>query len=427
MAETTGLTESRGQRDRPEVLWTLAVIAGSVALLVARAPFALRKFWAEDGTIFFQGARAEGPLSALFEDWAGYYHLLPRVAGEVSAAVPLRDASWANWLVVAAATAWCAATVFVSSRTWLENLPARLVLAAGVVLLPVVGVETIGNIANLHFIMLFPALLIAISKPRSRAEWINSVVFMLVTTLSTLETAVLLPLIAHRVLLQHARPRLDNITLAWLVGSVLHFALVLATGPDREVAERTSLASIAFNYAKRVVFENFSPTSRAAGFIGTVLLVVIGVVVLRAAQLAWSDDRHRALLLVAVPLVGAALWVVLGWRLGYTTPRYAVFPAMCLGWSLFVAVDVLCARPAAPPWASRWGVSLLAAAVLIVSWLPHWSPPAYRRDGPTWHELLDTAARRCAEEGGDAVVVQVPPARADEDRWPVELQCDELD
>lgn len=415
-------SEGAGRR---EGVWVVAVIFATALLLLARAPFAVSKFWAEDGTVFFQGARQEGAFGAFGVDWAGYYHLVPRIAGAFSSSVPIDLAPLANWLIIAVVVAWCAATLFVASKTWIASMPARLVLTAGIVLLPVVRVESIGNVANLHFIMLFPALLVMICRPQSRSEWVNGSLFVLVSTLSTLETAVFFPFAAYRVWTRKPRG-LDPITIVWALGSAVHFGVVFVAGPERAISTSTSLPSIVFNYGKRVVFDNFSPVYRLSGVIGTVLVVALSFVIVRAVMVSWSKHREIAFLLVAVPAVGALLWVVLGERLGGTTPRYAVFPAMCLTWSLFVATETLARRFDADHRSRRWGAVTLVPALVLVAWLPHWAPPAYRGDGPTWRETLSAAEDQCRAEGGEFVTVQVPPSTADQDLWPVQLECADL-
>jgi hypothetical protein len=419
--------EARTVAGQREGLWVVIVVIGAVALLAARAPFAISRFWAEDGTVFFQEALAEGPLSAFGNDYAGYFHLLPRIAGALSSSVPFSSAAIVNWAVVALLAGWCAATVFVASKTWLGSLAGRLLLAGAIVLLPVLRYESIANMANLHFVLLFPSLLITISKPTSRAEWINGSAFLVASTLSTPQTAVLLPFVLYRLA---SRRGVDSIVASWTAGTVVHFLAIAVVRPERSTDEGTSsLASVVGNYGKRVVLDNFSPFSSPAAVLAVVLIVGIGAVIARAVQVDWQVDRTRAVLLVAVPAAGGVLWLLLGVGLGDTTPRYAVFPAMCLTWAVLVAVETLVSGTSGlPASARRYGVSVVVIGIVLVGWLPHWRPPDFRSQGPTWGATVSSAERACAEDDLAEIEVEVPPLTTEgPPEWPVVLSCDRVD
>jgi hypothetical protein len=408
-----------------DTLWVAIVAVASVVLLLARAPFAVSRFWAEDGVVFFQGARQEG-ISAFGDFWAGYYHLIPRATGAITASVPVSAAPYVNWAIIAICIAWCAVTVFVASRTWVATLAGRLLLAAGVVLLPSLGRESIANIANLHFIMLFPTLMVLISKPRSRAEGVNGAVFVILATLSTLQTVVLAPVVAYRIWTNRPR-RIDVLSALWIAGTVAHLVAIFVAKPDRPQEAAPSLFGVARSFGKGVLAENFAPTTAAAVVTGTVLALALGFFIVKSVLVTYrAGDMQRAVWLVLVPASGVLLYIFLGVRLGYTTPRYAVFPAMCLTWSVVEAAEILIPRLDPGQWIRRLGGVSLVCVLLVVVWLPHWKVDTYRSQGSSWATTLDEAEARCEATGADSVEMEIPPSSEGQRLWPVEVQCDEL-
>jgi hypothetical protein len=171
------------------------------------------------------------------------------------------------------------------------------------------------------------------------------------------------------------------------------------------------------------VLDNFSPTYSPLGPLVVITVLAVGAVIVWGVVASWRVDRERAVLLLAVPAIGALLWLALGVRLGGTTPRYAIFPAMCLTWALLVSVQTLAARAEPGSAVRRLAVPGTVALLVVAAWLPHWGVPDYRRQGPTWSSTVSEAERACVAEGLGEVEVQVPPLTGE---WPVVLACDEL-
>jgi hypothetical protein len=295
-----------------------------------------------------------------------------------------------------------------------------------VVLLPSLGRESIGNIANLHFIMLFPTLLVLISKPKSRAEMTNGALFVALATASTLQTVVLAPVVVFRIWMNRPR-RIDLLSFLWIVGTAVHLLAVFVVRPERAQEATPSLSGVARSFGKGVLAENFAPTTAAAVVTGTVIGLLFVFFIAKSALVSYREgDRERALWLVTVPASGVLLYLFLGFRLGYTTPRYAVFPAMCLAWSVIQAAEILVPRLAPDNLIRRFGGVVLVCALLLVVWLPHWGVDDYRSQGTTWDASLDRAAEECETEGVDSVVIEIPPGTEGQNLWPVRVDCDEL-
>ena len=129
----------------------IGVVAG--LLVWARAPFAPKNFWGEDGARFFAHALEDGWIEPMGRSLAGYFHFLPRLLGPVGTLVPIEWAPAAVFVCGAAAVAWFSATIY-SADPLVGGRRAALVLALIPVLLSITGFESIANLANLHFLML---------------------------------------------------------------------------------------------------------------------------------------------------------------------------------------------------------------------------------------------------------------------------------
>ena len=125
--------------------------------------------YAEDGRSFIgdwlgTNEPIKGDLSLLWMPYAGYQHLIPRLAsGLVTALVP--PAGWALAVnaIACLVVGSVAGLVFVFSRDVISFLPSRLVLGMLTVMAPMAGLEALGNLANLHWFLLYltPWLLLA--------------------------------------------------------------------------------------------------------------------------------------------------------------------------------------------------------------------------------------------------------------------------
>lgn len=122
------------------------------------------QFWAEDGTVFFLGQYEFG-VSALFKDYAGYLHLVPRVIALFAdsffpySLIPTVY-NYSSLLV----TLFVVLSIF-SPRFELNNKPLA---ALAIVLIPHYGNEIFLNITNLQWIL--SILLIVVLLKRNPAS-----------------------------------------------------------------------------------------------------------------------------------------------------------------------------------------------------------------------------------------------------------------
>jgi len=389
-----------------------------IVALAARAPFATGHLWAEDGAVFLQQAVTRGVVSPFGQPYAGYYNFVPRVIAVVASAFPLHWAATTTWVGVAVVVGWCAATITYESREWLNAPAARILLGLSIVLLPALGLEAIATSSELQYTLLYTSLVAIIGTSTKRWAEVNRVAIVAATALTTPLTLVLAPLAALRVL--RRRPnRIDATTAAWAIATIVQFGAVLIEHPPRNVG--TPAKRIVSQYQQQVLYANLLPRQLAHSSVARYLAVIGASLVVLAVAFAWRQSRRNtAALMLLVPAIGFALWTFAGTNYGLP-PRYRVFPALCLVWSVVVASSELghMLRPLFP--IGRL-IPALAAVVLVCTFATYWQPPRHRSSGPTWANSLKAAQNRCRHHGALTTTVAISPKG-----WNVTLPCHDIE
>ncbi len=174
------------------VLSALFVVVAAVAVLARNgSPPFLDVLYAEDGTLFYADARAAG-LNAIWTPYAGYLNVVPRVASEAIAVLSVDHVAGAYSVFAAVLVALLALYVFFTSRVLLDSWPSRALLA-GAMCLPPLASETIANVSNLHWYLMFAAFWAIIGNPRNVWWTVAGVSVGAAAALSDPLTALLLP------------------------------------------------------------------------------------------------------------------------------------------------------------------------------------------------------------------------------------------
>ena len=126
--------------------------------------------------------------------------------------------------------------------------------------------------------------------------------------------------------------------------------------------------------------------------------------------------------MVLVALVGGVFWLFAG-MLFSTEPRYAVFSAFCITWSVLMAAELVGESGAGHDSRTRRRGSVGIVFLLLLAFATHWTPSELRRTGPTWSDGLRTAEEVCARTSSSVVPVRILPVNTD---WWVELPCEQL-
>jgi len=97
---------------------------------------------AEDGVLFLHDWAVDGHLSLLWQPYAGYLHVIPKIVSWfVSATVPVAWWGYAMTAVACGLVGIVAAQVFFYSADVVDYYPERIALGLTTVLIPIAGIE----------------------------------------------------------------------------------------------------------------------------------------------------------------------------------------------------------------------------------------------------------------------------------------------
>lgn len=405
-------------------LLAVSVAALAVVLQLARLGLddALESLWAEDGPILLQGAFEHGFLDALRTPYAGYLILVPRLIGEVGAAVPLRDAAAAIAIASALVVALSGLVVWVAAAGHVRNPYLRGALVALTVLSPVASLESIADGSYVLWYMLFAGFWVLLWTPRTTAGAVLGGLFVLATGLSTPGLWFFAPVAGLRLLA--AADRRDAAILAgYTIGAAVQVP-VLASNSETAVDPQWT-NDIWTSYLQRVL-DGGVLGERLGGIgweqFGWGLLIVLLLAALAGlAYVAWrSSAQVRAFVAIAVGtsllmFVASVYQRAVGSQVMWPADvyfgnagRYAIVPALLLASAALVAIDRWprpLPGPRQLPWAGLAAVAV--AAVAIVSSF-HVADPA-ARGTPHWTDAIDEAAARCRSEDAETAPVNISP------------------
>jgi hypothetical protein len=395
----------------------------------------LDSMWAEDAGTWLSDALTRGLFDALTTTWNGYLQTASRLVAEPVALLPADWYAPAMAICGAAIVTGCAFVVWRASAGHIESARLRAALAAMVVLLPVVGVESLDNVTNSIWFLLFASFWVLLWRPTTFARAAAAAGLVFVAALSNAAIVVFAPLWLLRLIA--ARDRRDAIIVTGFAAGV---AIQLAASWHAPVqgeggTDLNPLAAHLFHshwdwslvpaYAQRVVGGALGG-QRIDAFLwenlGTGLEVALGAALITFVAFSFFGPLRTR---VVVPITVAAsvgLFLVIGYvrwspfGMGFPWPEgssstdlahYMVTPALLLLSALFVQLD------AGARLVSRRAWSALRVAVLLVVFVAALSSFAVGqsslRGAPTWSEALAAGRARCANSNATAVTVLVAP------------------
>lgn len=207
------------------------VALAAIAIVLTRDPAALLmpQLWAEDGPVFVGQALRSG-WAGLFEPYAGYFHLLPRLVANIFASVvpldvlPLALGLSAISLTGLAVYLVATARVPVAHR-WLYGLALVLVPHDG---------EVFGTITNLQWFVAVVLFTLVLQTPaRSWRDGLRDGAIALVCGLTGPFAILIVPLLALRYLLVVRPTRYDLPAFAILVATAAAALMMYAGSPAR--------------------------------------------------------------------------------------------------------------------------------------------------------------------------------------------------
>lgn len=400
----------------------LLALAAVLQLLRLGVEDALESLWAEDGPILLQGAFERGFLDALTTPYAGYLILVPRLIGELGAAVPLRDAAAAIAIASTLVVAVCGLVVWVAAAGHVRNPYLRGALVALTVLSPVASLESIADGSYVLWYMLFASFWVLLWTPRTTAGAVLGGLFVLATGLSTPGLWFFAPVAGLRLLA--ASDRRDAAILAgYAVGAVVQVPILASNSENAVNPQWTN--DIWISYLQRVLDGGlFGERLGGIGWeqLGWALLGALFLASLGAlAYVAWrSSTQVRSFVAIAVgtsllmfvasvyqrAVGGQVMWPA-GTYFG-NAGRYALVPALLLASAALVAIDRW-PRPLPGPRRLPWaGLAAVALAALAIASSFHVADPA-ARGTPHWSDAIDEAAAECRREGNETAPVSISP------------------
>jgi hypothetical protein len=378
--------------------------------------------WAEDGGIFLEGALNDSVAGAITTNYNGYLHLVPRLLAEVVAALPLAWASEALALAGSAVTVLCAFIVWHASARHLPDPLLRGLLAAMVILLPVVGFESLANVTNLQWMMLFASFWLLLWKPRSLRGALAAGAFVALTLASAPLALLLAPLAVLRVVGTRTRADLA-IAAGFAAGAAVQLVAILVD--DSAQADSRWDGDLLPAYLLRVVGGlGLGRDAEVAVWevAPTPLLVLAGLAfatLLAAAALRDIPARPLSLLALGLSVVyflvpgyvrDAALPLM--WTEDYTGTygaRYTILPALFLLTAVLLQLQ------------ERSRLRIAVLAVILAAALTTFYVGDAGRSTVRWSDTLEAAREAC--EPGTALAGEIPVSWPD---WRIDIPCSRL-
>jgi hypothetical protein len=409
------------------VVVAFLVIGTLLQMLRVGAGDAIHSLWAEDGPIFFSGALHSGLFSTLFETYAGYLVVVPRLVGAVGAAVPLKDAPVAMAIASGLIVSLCGIVVWVASGSMIRNPWLRGTLAVLAVLAPTASLESIDSGTYVLWFMLFASFWLLIWRPRTTTGAVLGGIFILATALSTPEIWFFAPVALLRLIA--VRDRRDVLLLAgWAIGSAAQVPAYLLSNEMQEKALYTHDIWTAF---LQRVLSGAALGERLSGIgwdgLGWALLIfLIAFAVVGLAIGLWKTEARARWLAGVGVLIAVAMFVLsvyqravgpqMVWPANIhfgNAGRYTLVPALLLVSIALTLLDQLLRRPR-EEWLPRLGPALagLTIVILLVGLAFSFSvQESAVRGTPHWSEALEGAAAQCEEEPGltEVTVPTSPP------------------
>jgi hypothetical protein len=323
--------------------------------------------------------------------------------------------------------------VFRATAGILQSTPIRVWAAVLPLILPVVAFETMNNISNLQFFLLYAAVWAVLARPLTAVDRWAGVAVVLAATLATPLSLLLAPVIAVRLAATHVW-RDHFVTVAWLVGVVVQTAVIASAGGS-SYARPAPANWLPDLYALRVLLSAALGIKIADGAWallgqGAAILASLAAIGFTAYVVTRPTRRSRGSvgLLLVLSVAFFAFGVGLRWSpelipsplsLGLADARLTVVPILLVLAAIAIVLDSPDPRWKGPMWRSI--VMVTIGSSLLVSGIDYFSVGNRREAGPDWMAEVESARDRCASLGSSITVIPTAPPG-----WFAELPCERL-
>ncbi|ROS53039.1 hypothetical protein [Frigoribacterium sp. PhB24] len=424
-------------RARLEIAVTVAVLVGAALVSWFRLPATTRgTLWAEDAALFLQQRLDLGPWTTLGTQYDGYQHLLARLLTDVAVLAPADDYALVLTALACAVVGGASALVFFFTRGVVASSASRVVLAFIPALVPLGPIEVSGNLANLHWYLLYLAPFALLWRPRTGKGSAAVAVLLGVVALSEIQAVVFAPLVLLALRHRRSWPGM----FAFAGGLAVQVVTSLTNPRVRPDLPASDPVDVAVGYLTQPVLGTWAPVpdTNAAlmvfhGGVPLAIAAFVPFVIALAVALA-TRWRARSVLVVTLALGSVLVWTLdvtlnrtdlidFGTRgpsivaqVGYL--RYAVVPSMFLLAVLTLGCDRLIASTRAILRVPGW-VVLVAVVVTQLIWFVPFN--TVRSAGPEWDDGVIGAVVEC-EAGADEARIDAAPGG-----WGTTVDCDGLD
>jgi hypothetical protein len=331
--------------------------------------------------------------------------------------VALLPIEWtATGFAIAAAVlrALVALITFAASGAYLRSAPMRFALAALVVVLPAGNSETLNNMSNLHWFLLYGAFWALLWRNAPR---VPVALFVFLAAVSSPLVFVLAPIAVVRLFL----PR-KEVPIVFLAGLAVQAAAMLFATRTPYSHDEVDPVQVLLASLLRVPVVALTGSERVSQFYpahGNLVIVValLLAAVPMAAGLRFGDRAGRTLVLVtaAYSAIVIVACLVLNWShvLQVQAPevvmagqRYSIAPCLFLFTAIFVGLDATPAKT----WerAVVAGSRYLIGIAVVVSIFAHLRVPRTVLTGIPWDESLARARAECAAGAQEARLEHEP-------------------
>jgi hypothetical protein len=420
----------------PVVLWVVIAAAGWLRL----TPQVRNTVWAEDGKVFLEEQYDLGVLGALFHDYAGYLHVVPRLLVAVASHVASVDRFAVTVSILCVlVTAAVGAGVYVLTEGVLRSVVARVLLAFVPTLLPLGPMEIQANAANLHWFLMFLMPFMLLTPVRSWTKGIVLGVVALLCGLTEIQVVAFFPLFFLGIRNRHRWPVIAGA----FIGGAAQVVTTLMHPRAPASVPHNSVPDMVLGYIVQPFGGTFTWSMPTIGRLiaehGVVVVVLPFVVVLLLVAAGfWAGLGSQRWTLAAMIWGSAAVWfgaVLLNpnemlafahfdddqWR-GIWTFRYSAAGSMYVLAGIVVVADVFLARRRLV----LRVVGLVTVVVVVALFALNFSmDKANRQGGPFWEQQVESSQTdaTCAAAPDGNATIEIAPGP----QWAVTVPCALID
>jgi hypothetical protein len=383
-----------------------------------------RTIWAEDATVFMESAFTHGFWPSIFEPYAGYLNVVPRLIGGFGTVIPLQDAA----AVIAVLSAFCAAlsglAVWFGSAGHVRDPWLRGGLAIATALAATAGQETLDSAAYVPWFMLIGAFWLLFLRPKTWWGAVAASAFLVLTGLSTPGVWFFAPVGFLRLLALSPRrePRTALVAAGWLAGGLAQIPVILGQDQGTTMWSRHIWTAL----VQRVIDGGIFGQRMGGGFwdVGgwkflLVLLIVLAIALVLGLRRAPFSTRLFVPLTIAIAFgmfmfsayqrsIGPSIFWSPGTS-GGTASRYVLVPSI-LFLSAFVALlDGAFRDRLTRDLRSRWP-ALAGTALMILAVAVSFDMTYSARSKPYWSEALRHSANKCITKHEEFAGIETSPA-----------------